>query len=270
MHVGRNSWPLTILAGMMFVYLLAPVVMVFPLSLSNDNFIVFPPENWGIRYFLAIPGNRTLMQAFYVSVTIATVVSALCLLIAVPAPYALTRLDFHGRDLLMSAFTAPLLLPAVVLGLAMLLVFLRLNLVGNYAGLILAHLVITLPYALRVMATSLSTIPPAIEEAAATLGAHPLQVFRRVTLPSMVPGIVASVALTFLISFDEVVITLFIVGPQFASLPVQLFRHVESSQDPLVAAVSVVLIVITLLLVIILERSIGLARALGKADAAAH
>ena len=139
-----------------------------------------------------------------------------------PAAYALRRWRFPGRDALLSLFTAPLLLPSIVLGLAILLVFANAGLLGTYAGLVAAHLVVTTPYVMRIMTTAFATLPPSVEEAAAMLGAPPLTVFRRVTLPLLAPGFVASAALSFLISFDEVVISLFITGPRLKTLPVEI------------------------------------------------
>jgi putative spermidine/putrescine transport system permease protein len=161
-------------------------------------------------------------------------------------------------------FTAPLLLPTIVLGLAILLVFVRIDLLATYPGLVIAHLVITLPYALRILATSLVTLPPAIEDAAASLGAPPLTVFRRVTLPMMMPGLVGAAALSFLVSFDEVVISLFVVGPQLTTFPVEMYRYVETRTDPLIAAASTILVLATIACVLVLERSIGFARAIGE------
>src|SRR3546814_9325642 len=106
-----------------------------------------------------------------------------------------------GRDLLQTFRLAPLLLPTIVLGLGILLVFFRLDLVATYPGLILAHLSITLPFAIRVLTTSLATLPPAVESAPATLGATPMQVFRPVTVPLMIPAVIASSALAFILSF---------------------------------------------------------------------
>jgi putative spermidine/putrescine transport system permease protein len=266
MHTGRNSPFGTIVATILFIFLLIPVLLVFPMSFSNDAFLTFPPHTWGGRYYVELARNWSLMQALKTSVLLACGVTLLSLSIAVPAAYTLVRHDFSGREILMGIFTAPLLIPSIVLGLAMLLVFVRLNLLATYTGLVLAHLVLSLPYALRVLATSLATLPPSIEEAASTLGASPLAVFRRVTLPLIMPGIIAAASLSFLVSFDEVVISLFVVGPQLTTFPVELYRYVETRTDPMAAAASVVLIVATLVLVLVLERTMGIARALGSSE----
>lgn len=260
----KNSVPFTLLVALLFVFLLAPVLLVVPMSFSGDNFMTFPPSSWSLRWYAALPQNRVLIGALWTSLGLATVVTVLSLVIAIPAAYAMARIPFVGRDALLSLFTAPLLLPSIVLGLAILIVFVEVQFVATFHGLVLAHLVVTLPYALRVLVTALSTLPPSVEEAAASLGAKPLAVFRRVTLPLMTPGIVASAALAFLVSFDEVVISLFVVGPRITTLPVELYRYVDTRSDPLVAAASVFLILGTLLIVVLVERTMGLNRAVGK------
>ncbi|MEO3433722.1 ABC transporter permease [Inquilinus sp. CAU 1745] len=261
---NKNSIGARLLVGLLFIFLLAPVLLVFPMSFSGDPYLSFPPSSWSLRWYQELPTNSVLVGAFWTSLSLAAVVTLLSLAIAIPAAYAITRISFPGREPLFALFTAPLLLPTIVLGLAILIVFVEINLVATFHGLILAHLVITLPYALRVLATALGTLPPSVEEAASTLGAHSLTVFRRITLPLMTPGIVAASALCFLVSFDEVVISLFVVGPSITTLPVELYRYVDTRSDPLVAAASVFLIVGTIGIIMIVERSMGLNKALNK------
>lgn len=249
-----------ILVFLLFVFLLAPVILVFPMSFSGESFLRFPPRSWSGRWYVALLENEAMISAFATSLALAAVVTALSLAIAVPAAYAIVRLRLRGSELLFNIFTAPLLLPTIVLGLAILIVFASTGLLATFRGLVIAHLVVTLPYALRVLAVSLGTIDPACEEAARSLGARPLTVFFRVTLPMMIPGIVAATALCFLVSFDEVVITLFLTGPRISTLPVELFHYVETRADPLVAAVSVILILLTLALVLVVDRTLGLGR----------
>lgn len=258
------SSTLKLLALASFLFLLAPVVIVLPISFSGEAFMAFPPATWSARWYGAMFANKRMIDAFGVSLALAAVVTAVSLLIAFPAAYALTRARFPGREVLMSAFTAPLLLPTIVLGLAILIIFASMGLLGTWSGLVIGHLVITAPYALRVLATALSTLPAAVEEAAASLGASGPVVFRRVTLPLAAPGVVATAALCFLVSFDEVVISLFLSGARITTLPVEMFHHVETRADPLVAALSVALVALTLGVVLVVERSVGLGRAFVK------
>ena len=258
------SLTLTLLAGVMFVFLLAPVLIVLPISFSGDVFLSFPPSSWSTRWYSAIFGNTKMISSFVTSLWLAALVTFIDLAIAIPAALALSRSQSRWAEALLSLFTSPLLLPTIVLGLAILIVFARMGLLGTPTGLIIAHLVVTLPYALRVLHTALGALPMAVEEAAATLGASPFEVFRRVTLPLLMPGIVATGALCFLVSFDEVVISIFMTGSRISTLPVEMYHHVESRADPLVAALSVVLVAFTLAVVVVVDRSLGLARTFVK------
>jgi putative spermidine/putrescine transport system permease protein len=134
--------------------------------------------------------------------------------------------------LLLALFTAPLLVPAIILGLGLLLVFARLGLLATFPGLILGHLLMAQPFVIRIVLTAVRGIPPTLEEAAATLGAPPWRVFCRVTLPLMLPGMVAAAALAFLASFDEVVVSLFLVGPRMTTLPIEIYQAVQYRADP--------------------------------------
>jgi putative spermidine/putrescine transport system permease protein len=261
-RAGRIAIPLGL--ALLYGFVLAPIVLVVLISFSADNFIRFPPEQWGLRWYRTLLQNATFLAAFRTSAILAAAVTLLDLAVGIPAAYAIARLRFRGRDLLFAFLTAPLLLPSVVLGLSMLLAFSPLKLVATYPGLTLAHMAITLPFVVRIIATALSTLPPDVEDAAATLGAPPGHVFRRVTLPLMVPGVLGASALAFILSFDEVVISLFIVGPRLSTLPVEIFRYVEGRTDPMVASLCAVLIFGSTAIVLILERTVGFLRALSR------
>jgi len=258
------SRSLKIIAGVAFVFLLAPVMIVVPLSLSGEVYMSFPPASWSLRWYAEIAHSGKMIDAFVLSLKLAVLVTIVDLAVALPASYALVRLRPRGTELLKGIFTAPLLLPTIVLGLAMLIVFARLGLLATFQGLLFAHVVVTLPYALGVLSTALDALPLDRDEAAATLGAHPITVFRRITLPMMMPGVVAASALVFLVSFDEPVLSLFISGPRLTTLPVAMYHYVEDRADPLVAAASVVLVVLTLLVVVVVERTAGLTKTFVK------
>lgn len=255
---------LKLLAGLMFLFLLAPVILVVPISFSADNFMTFPPSGWSTKWYGAFLSSGPMLRALGTSTLLALVVTIASLAIALPATYAIVRRRVWGAEFFLNLFTAPLLLPTIVLGLAILILFAGNGLLGTFAGLAIAHLIIVLPYGLRVLITSMANLSLSAEEAASTLGASPLTVLRRVTLPLMMPGIAATSALCFLVSFDEAVISLFLTGPRISTLPVALYHHVENNADPLVAAVSVLLIVLTLAVVIVVDRSIGLTKAFVK------
>lgn len=249
---------------LILLFLLAPVLLVFPISFSADSYVAWPPSGWSTKWYEALFANAEMRLAFGNSLILASLVTVLTLVIGVPASLALARNEFRGKDALLSFLTMPLLLPSIVLALAILIIFVGHGLVGSFRGMVLAHLVLTLPYALRILMTGLATMPANVEEAAASLGASPWVVLRRITLPLMGPAMIAASALSFIVSFDEVVVSLFVAGTQLKLLPVSLYNYVESRSDPMVAAVSALVVLGTLALIIIVERAMGLRQAVSK------
>ncbi len=255
---------LSSLAAIVYVLILAPIAIVGALAFSADNFILFPPSSYSLRWFNQLAHNAPLLNALWLSVQIACVVTLLSLALGVPAALALNKGQFLWRGAMTNFFLAPLLLPTLITGLALLLFFTPLRLTATLPGLVLGHMTVTVPFVIRMMTTAFATLPDDIEAAAATLGAKPWRVVWRVTLPLATPGLIACACLSFLLSFDETVISLFLSGPRAATLPVEMVRYVEGRTDPLVAALSVLLIVATLIVVVIVERLVGVARAVGK------
>jgi len=235
---------------------------VFVMSLSADAYLTFPPSGWSLRWYAALAGNTVLLEAARNSVLLAAMVTLAALAVGLPAALAVARGRVPGIVALL--LSAPLLLPTLVLGLALLMALQPFALVATWPGLVLAHLVVVLPFVVRIMTTSLTALPPELEAAGATLGASPARVFWRITLPLAVPGIIAAATLAFLVSFDEVVISLFLVGPRLTTLSVALFRYTESRTDPLVAAVAVALIAITAIVVLVVDRLVGFSRTVGR------
>ncbi|MGG5808834.1 ABC transporter permease [Falsiroseomonas sp. CW058] len=260
----RPGWVLRAFAGAGYALLLAPALLVAVISFSAGDFLTFPPPGLSLRWYAALVANAELMAALRNSALLALAVAAVALLTGIPAAYAVARLRFPGRDAIAGLLAAPLLLPTLVLGLALLLALQPLRLAATWPGLLLAHSMIALPFAVRIMTTALAAVPRDLEEAAWTLGATPLRAALRVTLPIAAPGAVAAGALCFLVSFDETVISLFLVGPRLSTLPVEMFRYAENRTDPLVAALAMTLIGVALGVVLLVERLVGFTRALGR------
>jgi putative spermidine/putrescine transport system permease protein len=178
----------------------------------------------------------------------------------VPAALAIARYRFLGRDLLTTLLMSPLMVPPVVLGIAFLRFFTVIGLSGTFLGLVLSHVVIVTPFALRLVLATSYGIDLRIEQAAVSLGANPLVTFRRVTLPLLLPGIVSGWILAFITSFDEVTMTVFIASPETTTLPVRLFLYIQDNIDPLVCSISALLIGLTTVLMFALDRMFGLDR----------
>ena len=251
------------LAVLGFVFLLAPLLLVGVMSLSNDPYLTFPPSAWSFRWYAALADNAAILSAARTSAILAAVVTGLALLAGIPAAFAVARGAAPAWVGL--ALSGPLLLPTLVIGLALLFVLQPLGLVATWHGLALAHLVVVLPFVVRLMTTTFQGLADDLAEAGATLGAAPFHCFAWITLPLALPGIAAAAALAFLVTFDETVISLFLVGPRLTTLPIALFRYTESRSDPLVAALAVVLILLTALAVLAVDRLVGFTRSMGRA-----
>jgi putative spermidine/putrescine transport system permease protein len=166
------------------------------------------------------------------------------LLLGLPAAYALARCDFPGRRLVETALMMPLVLPALVLSIALTLLFSRIGFTAGTARLVVAHLVICTPYVVRVALPVLHRLDPALEEAAHNLGASPLAGFLLVTLPAIRPGAIAAATLAFIVSFDEIDLAIFLADPRAPTLPVVIYSAIQLGIDPGVAAVSALLVLL--------------------------
>jgi len=257
-----TGWVTRLLAALGYAFLLAPMLLVCVISLSADDYLGFPPSSLSVRWFVALARNAAMLKAAWTSTILAGIVTVVALAAGLPAALAVAR--GHAPPWVGVLLSAPLLLPTLVIGLGLLIALQPLALVATWPGLVLAHLVVVLPFVVRVMTTSLSALPPELEAAAATLGAAPVRVFWRITLPLAVPGVIAAATLAFLVSFDEVVISLFLVGPRLTTLSVAMFHYTESRADPLIAAVAVALIAITAMVVVSVDRLVGFSRAVGR------
>ena len=175
---------------------------------------------------------------------------------------AVSRYRFRGREPLTALFLSPLMIPNVVLGIAFLRFFTEVGIGGTFTGLVIAHVVIVFPFALRLVLASATGLDRSLENAAISLGAGGFTVFRRVTLPLILPGVASGWMLAFIQSFDEVTMTVFIATPGASTLPVRMFLYIQDNIDPLVASVSAVVIAVTVIFMLLLDRLYGLDRLL--------
>ena len=167
-----------------------------------------------------------------------------------------------GREAVTAVFLSPLMIPSVVLGVSFLRFFNQIGLSGTFIGITLAHVIMVMPYAIRLVLASVTGMPRDAEQAAATLGASNWTVFRRITLPLILPGIAGGWLLAFITSFDEVTMSIFVASPQTMTLPVRMYHHIAQTIDPLIAAISTLLMVGTVALLVLLDRLYGLDRVL--------
>ncbi|CAN7627380.1 ABC transporter permease [Bosea sp. LjRoot237] len=257
----RRNGPLALAFHALFVvFMLAPLAIVCVVAFTPEGYLSLPTRGPSLRWFKAILGYPEFLRAFYASLWLAALSSTVAIALAVPAALAIARYRFAGREAITALFMSPLMVPHVVLGIAFLRFLTQLGLSGTFTGLVLSHVIVIMPFALRLVLAASYGIDRRIEHAAISLGADTMTVFRRVTLPLILPGVVSGWLLAAINSFDEVTMTVFIASPATTTLPVRMFLYIQDNIDPLIAAVSTCLIVLTAGLLFALDRLYGLDR----------
>jgi len=260
--MSRNGSIALVYHTLFVIFMLAPIVVVCWVAFTPEGFLSFPTTNWSFRWFYAIARYPEFVSAFWQSLGLGALSSALAVGFSVPAALAIARYRFKGREAFTALFMSPLMIPHIVLGIAFLRFFTEIGLSGSFTGLVLAHIIVVMPFALRLTLASAIGLDRSIEHAAVSLGASEWTVLKRVTLPLVVPGLASGWALAFINSFDEVTMTVFIAGPGTATLPVRMFLYIQDNIDPLVTSVSACVIAITVGGLIALDRAYGLERLL--------
>jgi len=243
------------------VLLLAPTVVVVITSFTSGYSLKFPPPGYSMRWYEALWNDSPeLIEAFVLSLELAATATAISIVLAVSAALALARRREAWARAAEAVFLSPLMLPALAIGLSLLMLF---NLAGtglSFATLVLGHVAITAPYILRTTSASLSQMDGALLESAHSLGASAFHAFRTVTLPLIAPGIAAGAFIGFMYSFDNVAVSLFLSDARSEVLPIRMWHIIESNLDVRAAAVSGVLVAATVVLMVVMERVAGISR----------
>ncbi|MCC6470420.1 MAG: ABC transporter permease [Alphaproteobacteria bacterium] len=247
----------------MAALMLAPLVLIIWMSFTPAAFFRLPLTEFSLRWYREAFNYPGFLNSFLLSLRLAGVSATLATLLAFLASYGLVRYRFPGRGALEGLFMSPLLVPGVVYGIAMLQFANSLGLYNTFWALVLAHVAIVVPYALRTIHAQLRAVPEDVEWAARTLGATRARTLLRVTLPLCARGVLSGFILAFLISFAEVTVVIFMTGPAYQTLPIRIYNYLTDQIDPTVAAISAMLIVLSLALIVILDRIGGL-RPMGK------
>lgn len=257
---ARQHWSLRMVSLFVFVFLMAPLVVVVLASFSPTSYISFPPKGFVLKWYAKALAEPAYMESLRISLVLGLSAVAVATATGVLAALALIRYSFPGKTAIENFLMSPLMLPQIVIGVALLVFYSQIGLIGSFAGLTLGHAVLTIPYVIRSVLVSLHGLDPALEEAARTLGADSFRVFTRVTLPLIRPGVIAGAVFAFIISFDNVPVSIFIGGSRLTTLPVQIYAQIQYGVDPTVAAVSTVLVVVTAGVLLLLEWLIRFTR----------
>lgn len=254
------GWTLAFFAAGVLLLLQVPVLVVVWASFTETSYLTVPPKGFTFRWYLEVLGDAGYRDAIAFSLYLAAVSTFGSLVLGTAAAYALIRRRLPWSEAISAFLMAPLVFPAVVIAVALLQFYSLTGMRGGFTGLVLAHVLITLPYVTRSVLASLAGADPALEEAARTLGANGWNAFRKVTLPLIRPGLVAGGIFSFIVSFDNVPVSIFLVSVRQTTLPVKIFAAVEHGIDPGIAAISTLLILTTGLALVLAERWAGFHR----------
>lgn len=257
---GIGGAALPLYAALALLFLQLPVIVVVAASVTTTSYLTVPPVGFTLEWYAAVLSDGAYIDAIIFSLMLAVAATVLSLVFGTAAGYALIRRKVPGAEAVSAALMAPLVFPAVVVAVALLQYYTLIGVRGSFGALLAAHVLITLPYVVRSVLASLAGSDPALEEAARTLGAGPWTAFRLTTLPLIKPGLVAGGIFSFIVSFDNVPVSIFLVSIRQTTLPVKIFTAVEHGIDPGIAAVSTMLIIVTGLCLILAERWVGFHR----------
>ncbi|MGH7318447.1 MAG: ABC transporter permease [Candidatus Rokuibacteriota bacterium] len=249
----------------LFLFLALPMIIVVAVSFNAGEFVHFPPRGFSVRWFRHVFESGSFGPAIVNSFKLAILSTLGSLLLGIPAALALVRYPLPFRDAIQSFLLSPLSLPLIVFGVALLFFAGAIGLQLSFIGLLAGHIVITVPYVLRTVVGVYSAVDRHLEEAAMVLGADGLTCFRRVTLPMIKPGIVVGSIFSFLTSFDNVPVSIFMTKTDTMTLPVAILSYLVYSFDPSVAAVSTLQMLFAITVLLLVERVYGLGSFSGMA-----
>jgi putative spermidine/putrescine transport system permease protein len=239
-------------------FLLAPIAIVVVFALNPTPFIQFPPVGVSLRWFHKFFAARDFMHALGFSLEVAALTTSCATLLGGCAALAIARGNPPGARVVLAVMLSPLMLPAILTGLALFQTYVLLDVGRPLWGLVAGHTLVTIPYVVRTTLAVLHNFDLRLEEAARNLGASPSRTFFEVTLPLVKPGVLAGAIFAFIVSFDQFPVSLFLVSPGNETLPITLFNYLKFDLDGTIGAASVLSILLALLVVIALDRTVGL------------
>jgi putative spermidine/putrescine transport system permease protein len=261
---GRVAFGALVAAA--FTLILAPVVTVMVISVFRQEIVSFPPSGFTLDWYVNAWARQEFARGFVTSAQVALMATVIGVPLGTAAAFALVRGRPRGAGAMNTLLLGPLAVPGVVAGTALYMFYLRAefwldrDITSTLEGLVAAHVLLTIPWTVRLVSASLQGLDLSAEEAAANLGARPLTVFRRVTLPAMRPGIIAACLFSFIQSFENLELSLLLVGPGRTTLPVAMLNYLEFRVDPTLAAVATVQILIVAVLMLVTDRFVSIAR----------
>jgi putative spermidine/putrescine transport system permease protein len=258
---GPIVWLLALVTAATMLFILAPLLVTVAISVETSPFVTFPPRGFTLDWYGQVLADPEFRQSLMFSALLALGATAGALALGVPAAFAIVRHEFPARSAAEAMLLSPLIFPVLITGVALLQMFATLNSNNTPLNMLIAHVLVTMPYVVRTVSGSLLLADTALEDAARTLGANRRTVFRRITVPQIAPGLAAGALFAFMVSFDNFPISLWLADAQHNPIPILVFQRIANVFNPSIAAISTLMIVLSMGIVIAMERAIGLRRA---------
>lgn len=249
-----------LLAWAGLVFLTLPLVIIIATSFTETQFLAFPPVGFTFKWYGEFLKDTSYLESIWTSVAIAALATVLAIVIGILAALVVSRSDMKGKRIVNTVFIAPLILPTIVIGAALLQYANALGFARSFFALVVGHTVIVVPYVLRTVLASLERFDQSLEEASHDLGGTAVSTFFLVTLPIIKPGLVAGALFAFIISWINVELSIFNATADLMPIPVKLFNYVQYAVDPMLAAVSATTIYVAIIAVIVLDVFVGIDR----------
>ncbi len=252
---GERIWyyAFRVICGVIFIFLLFPVLTIIPLSFNSGEFLHYPLQGLSLRWYHDFLATGRWAVAIKNSFIIGVSSAFLATILGTIAAVGINRTNFRGKQLLVALLISPMVVPLVITALAVYLFYARIGLNDTYIGIIIAHTILGMPFVLITVSATLQGFDYSLIRAGANLGASPVEVFFKVVLPNIIPGVVSGGLFAFAISLDEVVVVLFVAGPTHRTLPRQMFSGIREHLSPTFLAVATALIIVAALLMLTLE-----------------
>lgn len=259
--VGRAAvWLLRCSA---LLLLFVPIALVMLLSFGADAYTVLPPNGYSLRWYANILEEPQFIEGFTTSLLVALIATPCAVIGGTLAAYGLWLNRTWFTRTVESVFLAPIMVPLVVTGLALLAFFQSVGMYNSFINIVIGHIIITFPYSVRAVGAVLARYDRSLDEAAASVGVKPWRTFLHVTVPLIRPGIFAGGLFSFVMSFDDFAVTIFLIDPSTTTLPITIYQYMEWNLDPTVSAVSTVLILVAIAGTLLVEKVFGLDRFVG-------
>ncbi|AQZ34723.1 polyamine ABC transporter permease [Pseudomonas sp. LPH1] len=248
---GRLRAGLYLTTGAIAAFLMLPILFIVLLSFGSSQWLVFPPPGWTLKWYGQFFSNPEWMESALTSLKVAVLTTLCAVSLGLPCAFALVRGKFPGREALYALFTLPMIVPLVIIAVAVYALFLKLGYTGTLLAFVISHVIVAMPFTIISIINSLKLFDQSIEDAAVICGASRLQAIFKVTFPAIRPGIVAGALFAFLVSWDEVVLSVMMASPSLQTLPVKMWTTLRQDLTPVIAVASTLLIGLSIVIMLI-------------------